>query len=319
MKYTQEIQGFLTTEVHPLLKESTPLVFLQNNIELIKRIRSFIPNTETDQKLLWWLGGQKKKITGKLKVITSQNHVKITKTKKTTLQKKISKTKPTLEISDTGEVLKVHNIKEEEQKEEKTYSKIEVVFKSPYGRRREANIISRIKTYEESRKLMLSQHMKLMAKANRKIDEIEKDVKRISPSIQKSIDIQTSTLNDLVDSLIIRKKAGEIIDIKEYEAISKLRDSMLNTYKDFSRAKTGVLYHMANSLFPIREKMINELKGLQEMEMKDDMNYQKLAELDEVLLEKSSFGSENILSIKKELNENPELKDEFDNFVIDRQ
>jgi len=319
MKYTQEIQGFLTTEVYPFLKESTPLVFLQSNTELVKRIRSFIPNIETDQKLLWWLGGQKKKITGKLKVITSQNHVKITKTKKTTLQKKISKTKPTLEISDTGEVLRVHNIKEEEEKEEKTYSKIEVVFKSQYGRRREASIIGRFKTYEESRQLMLSQHMKLMAKANRKIEEMEKDIKRTCPAIQGAIDIQSNLLINYVNNANDKIKQGQIIDTKELEQISTLRDSILTAYKDLSRAKTGTLYHMANSLLPIREKMINELKGLQEMEMRDDMNYQKLAELDEVLLEKSSFGSENILSIKKELNENPELKHEFDNFMTDLQ
>lgn len=288
MKYPKEVQEYLEKVLHPVLKEKTPAKLVKECPKLIQELKTMINNIEEDKKLLFWLGNQRKLYcTDKvLKEIKSDNYIKQTKTNETIVKTKVKKTKPLIQIDEKGGLSTIQIITEEKQTEEKQYSKLEYIFQSDYAREREEITRALVKKAKDKLEKLEKTHGQTLDKINKTIDNIEEDAKIITPALESAIKLEVNELILYINKITTKKQNNEIIDVKEYEMLSKLKKSLLDNYTAFSRAKTGGIYQIANLLYPTREKMFNEIKSVEDSLLKCDMAYIRLAESDGMLVEK---------------------------------
>lgn len=296
MKYPPELRDWIKNNLHPILREITPIKLIKQKPELIEDLRKRINNIETEQKLFIWLKSQRVMYcTDKaLQETKSGNYIKQTNFKEQVVKKKISKSKPIIEITPEGEKQTVQYIKEENETQEKTYSKLEYVFKTEYAEKAIEEINKDSKRISDLSKFFDAQARRHLLNAEDRIKKAEKDshqslktrfaaLKAIENELINKINEYNANKQDLV---VYNTPEGKTKVYSLIDQIDNLCEKLDNQTTKYNRLITSSSYSIANIAVPISENVLNKLKTLQDAKMKQTLHVHKLNETDVMLVER---------------------------------
>ena len=296
MKYSPELREWIRTEIHPELRNLPPKKFINQNPKLIEELTKKVPGLETEKQIIFWLEAQRKKYcTDKaLQETKSGNHIKQTNFKEQVVKKKISKSKPIIEISPEGEKQTVQYIKEENETQEKTYSKLEYVFKTKYAEKAIEEINKDSKRISDLSKFFDAQARRHLLNAEDRIKKAEKDshqslktrfaaLKAIENELINKINEYNANKQDLA---VYNTPDGKVKVYSLIDQIDNLCEKLDNQTTKYNRLITSSSYSIANIAVPISENVLNKLKTLQDEKMKQTLHVHKLNETDVMLVER---------------------------------